>query len=134
MKDTTIGRVIAGIFWFVFAILAVALYLGTVGCGSTRPEFESPALQPVAFEIPVPPSEMECPAQPRLVLADTDRGAVEADGAVLVQAFTLDLATVLQQNNEFRVQCNAHNEARAVVLKAQIEAMKRFEEFKAENE
>ena len=113
----------------IILLCAVALALG---CSSTTETFSAPKLQPVAFAIPVPPSERTCvdPSTPWLQSLPLEE--VEADGSVIIQACT-DAVLILREDAEKNYnECIAHNEARQLVIQAEIEAREELERLKAE--
>ena len=101
-------------------------------CTSTTPTFQAPELQPVAFAIPVPPAERVCSDPASLQLGALSLEQVEADGSILIQACIQDVLELLEEVERNRQECIAHNEAREIVIQAELEAGEGLERLKAE--
>lgn len=115
--------------------LAAGLICFTIlqtSCSSTTETFQAPKLQPVAFAIPVPPSERTCVDPTLLQLGALSLEQVEADGSVLIQACTQDVLVLLEDAEKNYNECIAHNEARQLVIQAEREAREELERLKAE--
>lgn len=111
--------------------LAIAGGLLSGSCSSTA-DFTAPELKPVPIAIPVPPAERVCRDIPALKLADLLLEQVEADGSTFVIACTQDILELIAQIMQEQHECQAHNEARAVVIEAERIAREELERLRGE--
>jgi hypothetical protein len=133
VKESAIRRlqIVLYLVYFVLAAAMGVIAFTTMGCSSTTETFSAPKLQPVAFAIPVPPSERTCVDPTLLQLGALSLEQVEADGSVLIQACTQDVLVLLEDAEKDYRECIAHNEARQLVIQAEREAREELERLKA---